>query len=107
MGVVHTHKHTQIVCDFPIVCPSTLILNPQCAPPFNALALKVVSGLQVAKTLNERISQLCQVTLEVCAYAGTGDVLKIQQLLALCSEQHSAGAEEPAPWQVCAPVWFI
>uniref|UniRef100_A0A061RYU3 26S proteasome non-ATPase regulatory subunit 2 homolog n=1 Tax=Tetraselmis sp. GSL018 TaxID=582737 RepID=A0A061RYU3_9CHLO len=46
----------------------------------------VEATLEVAKTLNERISQFCQVTLTSLAYAGTGDVLKVQELLALCGE---------------------
>ncbi len=33
---------------------------------------------QVAKTLSERISQFAVVTLESCAYAGTGNVLKVR-----------------------------
>ncbi len=54
---------------------------------------------QVAKTVNPRISEFAQVVLESCAYAGTGDVLKIQQLLALCG-QHITQEEDPQPWQV-------
>ena len=41
---------------------------------------------QVTKTLHVRISQYAQITLETCAYAGTADVLKVQQLLAVCGE---------------------
>lgn len=32
---------------------------------------------QVARTLSERISQFAVVTLDSCAYAGTGNVLKV------------------------------
>ncbi|KAL0029326.1 hypothetical protein WJX79_010455 [Trebouxia sp. C0005] len=42
--------------------------------------------VEVAKTVNERISKYAQVTLESCAYAGTGNVLKVQQLLAQAGE---------------------
>ncbi|GIL54030.1 hypothetical protein Vafri_9585 [Volvox africanus] len=42
--------------------------------------------VEVAKTLSERISQFAVVTLESCAYAGTGNVLKVQGLLAMCGE---------------------
>jgi len=38
------------------------------------------TGLQVAKTLDERVSRFLQVVLDVCAYAGTGDVLKASHL---------------------------
>ena len=33
--------------------------------------------MEVAKTLNEKISRYLQVTLELCAYAGTGNVLLV------------------------------
>ncbi|KAJ9513655.1 hypothetical protein QJQ45_015409 [Haematococcus lacustris] len=58
----------------------------------------VEATLEVAKTLNERISQFAQVTLDGCAYAGTGNVLKVQQLLALCGEHLEAG-EEGSAWK--------
>ena len=57
-----------------------------------------VSHAQVAKTLNERITRYCQVTLESCAYAGMGDVLQIQHLLSLCGEHFEP--EEGEEWQV-------
>lgn len=53
--------------------------------------------LEVTKTLNERISKFCEVTLETLAYAGTGNVLKVQQLLSLCGEHIEA--EEDAAWK--------
>ncbi len=54
--------------------------------------------LQVAKTLNERISKYGQVVLQTLAYAGTGDVLQIQSLLAICGEHIEV--EENAGWKV-------
>lgn len=56
--------------------------------------------MQVARTLNEHISKFLEVTLEGCAYAGSGDVLRVQQLLALCGEHIEA--EESSPWKVTA-----
>jgi len=55
-------------------------------------------GLQVAKTVNERISKYAQVTLESCAYAGTGNVLKVQQLLAQAGEHIELKGDES--WKV-------
>ncbi|CAD7696710.1 unnamed protein product [Ostreobium quekettii] len=46
----------------------------------------VEATLEIAKTLNEVISKYCQVVLDTMAYAGTGNVLKVQELLALCGE---------------------
>ncbi|KAK9829660.1 hypothetical protein WJX72_007157 [[Myrmecia] bisecta] len=57
----------------------------------------VEATLEVAKTLNERISRYAQVTLETAAYAGTGDVLKVQHLLALCGEHIEV--EEGSEWK--------
>ncbi len=54
----------------------------------------------MAKTLNERISKYGQVVLQTLAYAGTGDVLQIQSLLATCGEHIEV--EENAAWKVSA-----
>lgn len=54
----------------------------------------VEATLEVSKTFNERISRYCQVVLESCAYAGTGNVLKVQELLTLCGEKIEATQEE-------------
>ncbi len=66
-------------------------------------------GLQVAKTVNERISKYAQVTLESCAYAGTGNVLKVQQLLAQAGEHIELKEDES--WKVRQTVstqcWLI
>jgi 26S proteasome regulatory subunit N1 len=55
-------------------------------------------SLQVAKTLPEQISQYAQVVLQTLAYAGTGDVLQIQSLLAMCGEHTEV--DESAAWKV-------
>lgn len=47
---------------------------------------EVEATLEVAKTLPPRISEFLQTTLEACAYAGSGNVLKVQALLARCGE---------------------
>jgi len=39
--------------------------------------------MEVAKTLHEKISKFCQVTLDSCAYAGTGNVLKVLMFVLL------------------------
>ena len=49
--------------------------------------------VEIAKTFAPRVSKFCQVALESCAYAGTGDVLKVQSLLAVCGE-HNEKTEE-------------
>ena len=52
----------------------------------------------MAKTLPEQISQSAQVVLQTLAYAGTGDVLQIQSLLAMCGEHTEV--DESATWKV-------
>ena len=62
--------------------------------------------LQVAKTVNERISKYAQVTLESSAYAGTGNVLKVQQLLAQAGEHIELKDDES--WKVrCIPCHMV
>ncbi|MEW5318423.1 MAG: hypothetical protein WDW38_009646 [Sanguina aurantia] len=56
----------------------------------------VEATVEIAKTLNPRVSGFLQATLDGMAYAGTGNVLKVQQLLALCGEHNEA--DEAAPW---------
>lgn len=57
----------------------------------------VEATAEVARTLPERASAFLYTTLEICAYAGTGDVLKVQQLLATCSEHIEV--EEGEGWK--------
>lgn len=56
------------------------------------------AALQIAKTLTEQVSQYAQVVLDSCAYAGSGNVLKVQELLALCGEHIET--EEATAWKV-------
>ncbi|KAL2629531.1 hypothetical protein R1flu_014217 [Riccia fluitans] len=57
----------------------------------------VDATMEVAKTLNPKISQYLQVTLDACAYAGTGNVLKVQRLLGLCADHLDKGESHQAP----------
>ncbi|DAZ95507.1 TPA: hypothetical protein N0F65_001846 [Lagenidium giganteum] len=47
---------------------------------------RVDAMLEAVKTIEHRISKYLAITLETCAYAGTGNVLKVQQLLRICAE---------------------
>ncbi|KAI3856821.1 hypothetical protein MKX03_014139 [Papaver bracteatum] len=46
---------------------------------------------EVSKTFNEKIRKYSDMTLLSCAYAGTGNVLKIQQLLGECGQHLEKG----------------
>ncbi|KAL9642075.1 hypothetical protein ABK040_004124 [Willaertia magna] len=40
----------------------------------------------VMTTVNPKLAKFVTLTIEICAYAGTGNVLKVQQLLKICGE---------------------
>ncbi|KAK1326758.1 26S proteasome non-ATPase regulatory subunit 2 1A [Acorus calamus] len=46
----------------------------------------VEATAEVSKTFNEKIRKFCDVTLLSLAYAGTGNVLKVQKLLGYCAQ---------------------
>lgn len=52
----------------------------------------IVSALQAIE--HEPISNQAQVLVDMCAYAGTGNVLKVQQLLHLCDEHYNSAQKE-------------
>ena len=70
------------------MCPTDVTESPT---PTSAV-------LQIAKTLAECVSKYAQVVLDGCAYAGSGNVLKVQELLALCGEHIET--EEATAWKV-------
>lgn len=53
-------------------------------------------ALELAKVLEGSVSEYCMFTLETCAYAGTGNVLKVQRFLSTAGE-HAPPEEEAAP----------
>ena len=52
--------------------------------------------LEAVKTVEHRISKYACLTLETCAYAGTGNVLIIQRMLMVCAETPSDGSDHQA-----------
>lgn len=55
-------------------------------------------ALQVTKTFSEHISQYAQVVVESLAFAGTGDVLRVQQFLSVAGDHIEV--EEATLWKV-------
>ncbi|XP_012258309.1 26S proteasome non-ATPase regulatory subunit 2 [Athalia rosae] len=51
----------------------------------------IIAALEVVP---EPFKSMSTTLVEVCAYAGTGNVLKIQQLLHICSEHYEPGTEK-------------
>merc|ERR1712173_225260 len=51
-----------------------------------------IAALEV---IPEPFRQVAVTLVEICAYAGTGNVLKIQQLLHICSEHYEQDKEAP------------
>lgn len=72
-------------------------------PPHRLLT--AILSVQIAKTLHEHISKYCQVVLDSLAYAGTGDVLKVQELLAICGEHIET--EDNTAWKVGGYCWSL
>lgn len=58
----------------------------------------VEATLEVARSVHERIAKVAAVLLDTCAHAGTGNVLKVQEMLSICGE--TIDAEEGAEWKV-------
>ncbi|KAG0487911.1 hypothetical protein HPP92_006722 [Vanilla planifolia] len=57
----------------------------------------VEATAEVSKTFNEKIRKYCDVTLLSLAYAGTGNVLKVQKLLAYCAQHLDKGEVHQGP----------
>ncbi|MCL7037279.1 hypothetical protein MKW94_003220 [Papaver nudicaule] len=57
----------------------------------------VEATAEVSKTFNEKIKKYCDMTLLSCAYAGTGNVLKVQHLLGECSQHLEKGETHQGP----------
>ncbi|XP_047340824.1 26S proteasome non-ATPase regulatory subunit 2 homolog A [Impatiens glandulifera] len=57
----------------------------------------VEATAEVSKTFNEKIRKYCDLTLLSCAYAGTGNVLKVQHLLGQCAQHLEKGETHQGP----------
>ncbi|KAK8957999.1 26S proteasome non-ATPase regulatory subunit 2 1A [Platanthera zijinensis] len=57
----------------------------------------VEATAEVSKTFNEKIRKYCDVTLLSLAYAGTGNVLKVQKLLGYCAQHFEKGEVHQGP----------
>jgi 26S proteasome regulatory subunit N1 len=55
---------------------------------FLAREEKCEAALEALLIVEHPLGKYASVTLETCAYAGTGNVLKVQQMLHLCAEHH-------------------
>lgn len=42
--------------------------------------------LEAVRTVTHKIGKYAEITLNTCAYAGTGNVLKVQEMLRICAE---------------------
>ena len=58
-----------------------------------ALGLLLLEKQEKANPVLERLKEMkgefgeyCQLTVQTCAYAGSGNVLKVQQMLSICSD---------------------
>ena len=69
----------------------------------------VFFSFQIVKTIEHRMGRYTQVVLDTCAYAGTGNVLKVQEMLHVCAEHLDENAEHqvggPLSADPMAPPW--
>eukprot|EP01006_Ploeotia_vitrea_P026081 TRINITY_DN59051_c3_g1_i1.p1 TRINITY_DN59051_c3_g1~~TRINITY_DN59051_c3_g1_i1.p1 ORF type:complete len:947 (-),score=-30.00 TRINITY_DN59051_c3_g1_i1:112-2952(-) len=54
---------------------------------------KIDMIMEALKTISHDMREYAEITLETCAYAGTGDVLQVQKMLRVCAE-HLTSPEE-------------
>lgn len=52
--------------------------------------------LEAVRTVEHRTGKYAEITLETCAHAGTGNVLKVQQMLRICTEHLTENADHQA-----------
>ncbi|XBI12172.1 hypothetical protein VPH35_139077 [Triticum aestivum] len=57
----------------------------------------VATAAKVSETLEEPLKKYCGLTLTSLAYAGTGNVLKVQELLCSCSDKLVKGGSDQGP----------
>jgi hypothetical protein len=57
---------------------------------------KADTMLEAVRTVEHKRGKYLEVTLETCAYAGSGNVLKVQKLLKSCAERLTENAEHQA-----------
>ncbi|MCL7031361.1 hypothetical protein MKW94_027532 [Papaver nudicaule] len=57
----------------------------------------VEATAEVCQTFHEKIRKYCDMTLLSCAYAGTGNVLKVQHLLGECAQHLEKGGAHLGP----------
>ncbi|CAL1382949.1 unnamed protein product [Linum trigynum] len=57
----------------------------------------VEATAEVSKTFNEKIRKYCDITLLSCAYAGSGNVLKVQNLPGNCAQHLEKGENYQGP----------
>ena len=50
--------------------------------------------MEGVRALPDPFGSMVATLIEVCAYAGTGNVLKIQKMLHICSEHYDDGANK-------------
>eukprot|EP00962_Isochrysis_galbana_P049608 scaffold21099_cov85-Isochrysis_galbana.AAC.2 len=65
---------------------------------------QVEIALELAKAVPGQVGAYCTLTLETCAYTGTGNVLKVQRLLGLAGEHlQKDDDDEDEPATAAAP----
>ncbi|KAJ1501388.1 proteasome regulatory particle base subunit [Coelomomyces lativittatus] len=88
----------QNLLEMPIPCDKTRFMALGLALLYLGKQEMCDATLETLRVVDAPISKTFQVLLEICAYAGTGNVLKVQSLLQLCSDH----LKENDDWQAFA-----
>lgn len=59
--------------------------------------------MYIIQVIAEPVKSMAEILVDVCAYAGTGNVLKIQRLLHICSEHYEEKDEVLSPLYIPLP----
>mmetsp|Transcript_43009 Transcript_43009/g.71701 ORF Transcript_43009/g.71701 Transcript_43009/m.71701 type:complete len:897 (+) Transcript_43009:349-3039(+) len=100
VGTAH-QECAQAICNALMTRPEADLEHPIGRLAFLGLGLlflrkqaAVEATVEIVKVLNPKVAKYAQTILEMCAYCGSGNVLKVQQFLAACGEHIDKESEQ-------------
>uniref|UniRef100_A0A7S0WQH9 26S proteasome non-ATPase regulatory subunit 2 homolog n=1 Tax=Pyramimonas obovata TaxID=1411642 RepID=A0A7S0WQH9_9CHLO len=100
VGTAH-QECAQAICNALMTRPEADLEHPLGRLAFLGLGLlflrkqaAVEATVEIVKVLNPKVAKYAQTVLEMCAYCGSGNVLKVQQFLAACGEHIDKESEQ-------------
>jgi 26S proteasome regulatory subunit N1 len=71
-------------------------MEPGSPTPSSIFVIAFLTHAQIHSTVVVCVGKYAEITLETCAYAGTGNVLKVQSMLRTCAEHLTENADHQA-----------